>query len=280
MGTEVAIDIGGTQTRIATTTPGEPDLTPVARFPTAPTYDRQITTIVTAVRSAGLSPSAIGVSFGGRIDRAGQSIAVSINLREYEGRPLPSDLADALSCPVRVAHDAVCGLLGEHAHGSLRPYERCGYVTLSTGTGCAIRLGSGDRFVATTTEASHQLGDGDLPCSCGQRGCLQTLTGGRLLEARLGRPLAELDDPAFWQEYAETLAFGLANFALSTGIDAIALGGSIILSRPEIWEPLRRTLARRLTYQPLTVLPVELGEAAPLVGAAVLLRTDAANILH
>jgi glucokinase len=277
MGTDLAIDIGGTHTRIAAVLrPGQPELAPVARFRTASAYDIQIATLVSAIRSAGLAPRAVGVSFGGRVDRAGRSISVSINLREYEGRPLPGDLADALSCPVRVAHDAVCGLLGEQAHGSLRSYERCGYVTLSTGTGCAIRLGS----VATTTEAGHQLVGGDLPCSCGQRGCLQTLTGGRLLEARLGRPLAEVDDPAFWQAYAESLALGLANFALSTGIDAVALGGSIILNRPGIWDPLRATLARRLTYQPLTVLPVELGDAAPLVGAAVLLGTDPTNILH
>ncbi len=270
----LAIDIGGTHTRVAVATP--PTVTPVARFPTARTYQSQIRMIVEVVRSAGLTPRAVGISFGGRVDRAGRSISVSINLREYEGRPLPGDLADALSCPVRVAHDAVCGLLGEHAHGSLRPYERCGYVTLSTGTGAAVKLGT----VATTSEAPHQLAGGDLRCSCGQRGCLQTLTGGRLLEQRLGRPLAEVDDPAFWLEYAESLAFGLGNFALSAGIDAIALGGSVILSRPEIWPPLREALARRFTYQPPIVFPAELGEVAPLVGAAVLLGTDESAILH
>jgi glucokinase len=274
----LAVDIGGTHTRIAVaTTPDRPEL--VTRFRTAAAYDAQLAALVDA--SAGLAPRAVGVSFGGRVDRSGRSISVSINLRGYEGRRLPSDLADALRCPVRVAHDAVCGLLGEHAYGSLRRYERCGYVTLSTGTGCAIRLGHGDTYVATTTEAAHQLVDGvELRCSCGQQGCLQTLTGGRLLEERLGRPLASVDDPEFWQAYAGTVAIGLANFALSAGIDAIALGGSIILNRPEIWAPLRERLAQRCTYQRLVVLPAELGEAAPLAGAAVLLDTNESSILH
>jgi glucokinase len=274
----LAIDIGGTHTRIAVAaTPGRPEL--VARFQTAAAYDEQLAALVDA--SVGLAPRAVGVSFGGRIDRSGQSVSVSINLKGYEGRRLPSDLADALRCLVRVAHDAVCGLLGEHAYGSLRPYERCGYVTLSTGTGCAIRLGHAGAFVATTTEAAHQLVAGvDRQCSCGQQGCLQTLTGGRLLEARLGRPLDSVDDPGFWRAYAETVALGLANFALSAGIDAIALGGSIILNRPEIWAPLRESLAQRCTYQRLVVLPAELGEAAPLAGATVLLDTDESSILH
>jgi glucokinase len=281
-GPVLAIDIGGTHTRVALLpSVDRPALELVARFTTADEYGEQLSALVAGARAAGVTPVGVGISFGGRIDSTGRSISVSINLRAYEGRPLPVDLETALGCPVRIAHDAVCGLLGEHAYGALRGADRCGYVTLSTGTGCAIRLGRGTQFVVTTSEAGHQLRDGQgLSCTCGQRGCLQTQTGGRLLEERVGRPLAEVDDARFWHAYGEAAGFGLGNFALSAGIEAVALGGSVILSRPEIWPALRGVLAERFTYQPLTVVPAALGEQAPLIGAAVLLATAEAHILH
>src|SRR5204863_387620 len=80
-----------------------------------------------------------------------------------------------------------------------------------------------------STEAGHQLVPGnDRLCACGQRGCLDTLVGGRALERFLGRPLDLVDDEGFWRQYAETLAPALANVALSAGVDAMALGGSIV----------------------------------------------------
>ncbi|MGI5238133.1 ROK family protein [Dactylosporangium sp. CA-139066] len=255
----LAIDIGGTWTRVAT-----------ARFATDPVYERQIERVIEAA-PPGDGPA--GVSFGGRVTPEG-AVRVALNLRAYEGRPLGADLAAALGRPVRVAHDATCGLLGEATAGALRGYDRCGYLTLSTGVGAAVRLG--ETFL--TTEAGHQLVAGnELPCDCGQTGCLQTLTGGAALSRRLGRPLESVDDPAFWRRYAADLALGVANFALAAGLSAVAVGGSIALRRAELWPSLRAALARILTYQPVAVLPAALGESAPLIGAAAL---PAATVLH
>jgi glucokinase len=278
----VGVDLGGTHTRVAVfACPGGPERVQLARFPTDPDYDRQVAALVDAIRASGIAPTSVGVSFGGRVDPTGTTVTVALNLRGYEGRALRHDLQSILSCPVRIAHDATCGLLGEHAHGSLQGADRCGYVTLSTGTGCALRLGRGPHFVVMTTEAGHQLVMGnELRCPCGQEGCLETLTGGRALEQRLGMPLAEVEDEHFWESYAQSLAHGLANFALAAGIEAIALGGSIIQRRPEIWPSLRASLAAQLTYHRLSVLPAHLGEDAPLVGAAILLATPEHSILH
>jgi glucokinase len=278
----VAVDLGGTWTRVAsvevlTGTP-HPD---VVRFTTDPNYDQQLGAVVAAVRSRCATPAAVGVSVGGRVDRSGSRIGVALNLPDYVGRELRADLSTALSCPVWLAHDATCGLLGEYRYGALADHARSAYVTLSTGVGCAIRLGTDTHFVATTTEAGHQLIAGnDLPCPCGQRGCLETLTGGRTLQQRLGRPLAEVTDPEFWRQYAQAVAHGLANLALVSGIEVVALGGGIIARRPEIWPVLRETLAAILTYQPIDARPARLGEHAPLVGAAVLTATPAASIVH
>ena len=278
----IGVDMGGTRTRIAVfADPAGTRHAVVARFATDPDYDRQLAAVVDAVRAACPAPAAVGVSVAGRVSRDGSGVSVSLLLRRFQGRALRDDLADALSCPVRLAHDATCGLLGEHRYGCLAGEDRCAYLTLSTGTGCAVRLGAGARFVVMTTEAGHQLIAGnDLACDCGQRGCLETFTGGRTLERRLATSLADVDQPRFWQEYARSLAHGLANVALVAGVEAIALGGGIMVHRPEIWPWLRVALSERLTYQPLRVLAAQLGEDTPLVGAAALFDAPAGSILH
>ncbi|GAA3227200.1 ROK family protein [Dactylosporangium siamense] len=266
----VAIDVGGTRTRVAA---GDG---PVVRFPTEQDYDRQLARLRDAIPG---TPSAVGVSFGGRVTAAGD-VRVAMNLRGYEGRPLRRDLESTLDAPVRVAHDATCGLLGEHALGSLRGTDRCGYVTLSTGVGAALRLGAGGHFVAATTEAGHQLVAGnDRRCGCGQTGCLETLLGGAALGRHLGRALETVEDAGFWHAYARHLADGIANFALTAGLDAVAVGGAIAAQRAGLWPPLREALAERLTYQAVRVHRATLDEA-PLAGARVLLDVPPSSILH
>ncbi len=263
----VAIDIGGTHTRVALPTG-------MLRFPTEPDYERQLAALLDAVDGA---PARIGVSFGGRLDPSGRAVRVALNLPAYVGRPLKDDLEGRFGGPVRVAHDPVCGLLGEWKAGSLRGAERCAYVTLSTGVGSALRLGP----MLLSTEAGHQLVPGnERPCACGQRGCLDTLVGGRALERVLNRPLEDVDDEGFWSAYAEILATALANVALSAGIEAMALGGSIVLRRPGLFANIAAAVARVHTYHPMRLTLAALGDEAPLVGAAALFDLPEGAILH
>jgi glucokinase len=267
----VAVDIGGTWTRVAVGgSVGTPEI--VARWRTDARYDGQLERLAESVPD-GERP--VGVSFCGRVTGDGD-VRVSLNLPGYAGRALGRDLSAALGRPVRVAHDATCGLLGEALGdgGALREVERCGYLTLSTGVGAAVRLG--DAWL--TTEAGHQLVAGNpLPCACGQTGCLQTLTGGDALAQRLGRPLESMVDSSFWPEYCDHLASGIANFALCAGLTRVALGGAIALHAP-LWPALRARLAQVYTYQPAEVVPAALGESAPLAGAAALAR--GVTVLH
>jgi glucokinase len=263
----IALDIGGTYTRVGAT-----------RFATSADYRAEVEALAAVVRP--LAPGSVGVSFGGRMTRDGDRVAAALNLPDYSGRPLRADLAAAFGCPVRVAHDATCGLLGERHDGALRGYDRCAYITLSTGTGAAIRLGGPDGGVVLTTEVGHQIVPGnDRRCLCGQRGCLDTLTGGNQIERHTGTPPAAIDDEDFWTAYARSLALGLANTALTTGVDAVALGGGIILNRPSLWPALAAELAAVLTYQPLAVVPARLGDTGPRSGAARLFTTSD-DLLH
>ena len=287
----VAVDIGGTTTRVAlvqlsSAHARSPER--VATFPTDPSYAAQVARVTAAVQEArrqrtGEQPMGVGVSLGGRIAPDGSGVSVAPNLRDYEGRPFVQELsAMCEGLPVRMAHDAVCGLLAERRFGALQGAERCAYLTLSTGTGCATHVQSPGsvKGVTTSIELGHQLLDGNRRvCLCGQTGCLETYTGGRQLELRYGQPIEGLPEHPLWDELVEKLSLGLVNLAHLTRVERVALGGAIALHRPGLLDAVRAAVASRLHGARFELVLAELGESAPLIGAATQLMTPADAIV-
>ena len=276
----VALDIGGTNTRIAlfdapARSTASLSLDP---FPTEERYERQLDQITKAISkithpvslngpaesiltnavsiktnpishqanliSEQTNAISIGVSIGARLAHDGSGVAIAPNLRDYEGRPFARDLAERCGLPaqsVRLAHDPVCGLLAERRFGVLRDVDRSAYVTVSTGTGAAIYLGStGETGQALSIEFGHQVLDGDTrECLCGQVGCLETYTGGRRLALRYGRPLEEIEDAAVWDALYDKLALGLVNLAQLTRVEVVALSGAIALRHEGFLDEIR-----------------------------------------
>ena len=310
----VAVDIGGTNTRVALFTSSARSTADISLdpFQTAEGYERQLDQITKAISKitnrVSLNHSAegiltnaisiktnhvsnqtnamsIGVSIGARLARDGSGVAVAPNLRDYEGRPFARNLAERCDAPVqsvRLAHDPVCGLLAERRFGVLHDTDRCAYVTISTGTGAAIYLGSaGETGQALSIEFGHQTLDGDTrQCLCGQIGCLETYTGGRQLALRYGRPLEEIEDAAVWDALYDKLALGLVNLAQLTRVEVVALSGAIALRHEGFLEELRERVEKRLRGMALRLELATLGEQAPLVGAALLPDIPALAILR
>lgn len=280
----LAIDIGGTSTRIgafpaASVAPSAnvagvppPAYAPLARFPTLPSYADQIARVTKVARTSLTGKwQGVGISVGAQISPDGRSVLTAPNLRDYIARPFATDLAERLGCPVRLAHDGVCGVLAEHIYGALVGEDRSAYVTLSTGTGAGIYLRTEATALAISIQIGHQIFPGNrLQCLCGQIGCLETLTGGRQLALRLGRDPASITDPAFWEEYAQTVATGLINLAQLTRVAVVALGGGITLGHPELVVRVGTDVRQRISDATLEVRAARLGKDAPLLGAALL----------
>src|SRR5437764_13574936 len=141
--TYIGIDIGGTNTRIGLfESLGTSDFVSIASFPTYQRYEEQLHHVIAAIRASYRDQLAgIGVSVAARIAKDGRSVIVAPNLPNYIDKPFAQDLLDGLKCPIRLAHDTVCGLLAEKKFGILQQIDRSGYLTVSTGTGAAIQLG-------------------------------------------------------------------------------------------------------------------------------------------
>ncbi len=279
----IGIDIGGTNTRIGLfSSLSSPNFTVIAKFPTQQDYDEQVLRIASSLRdNADQTIAGVGVSLAGRIARDGQLVAIAPNLPTYVGKPFVRDITRLVHCPVRLAHDPVCGLLAEKKYGALRDVERCAYLTVSTGTGAAIQLAKGALALTSSIEIGHQLLDGsERVCICGQVGCLETYTGGRQIAARYGHSPAEITDPAFWNALYDKLALGMVNLAMLTRIDAVAISGAIAANSPQLIEQVQDRIDRLDTWSHLSLLPAALGEDAPLIGSALLLETPEDTILH
>lgn len=279
----IGVDIGGTNTRIGLfASLNAPNFALIARFPTDQSYEEQLRRIIATIQGgAGEDLVGVGVSVAARIDRDGRSVIVAPNLPDYIDKPFAQDLFDRFGCTIRLAHDTVCGLLAEKNYGALGDIDRCAYLTVSTGTGAAIQLGKASTTLISSIEIGHQvLDENSLRCLCGQIGCLETFTGGRQIEMRYGRPIAQITDKAFWEIFSDKLAIGLVNLAQLTRVDVVAISGAIVLNNQFLLPLLQEKVNTILKGSILELREAMLGEDAPIVGAAMLLGISEDEILH
>ncbi len=84
--------------------------------------------------------SAIGVGYGGPIDRVTGKVLVSYQIEGWSGFPLKEWLGDLTGVPTIVDNDANVAALGEALHGAGKSYNNVFYITLGSGVGSGIVL--------------------------------------------------------------------------------------------------------------------------------------------
>lgn len=192
---------------------------------------------------------------------------------------------------VQLALDGACFALAERKLGATKSVTEALTITASDHISGGVLVG-GFVVVGRTGNAGqigHVLVPGfDERCSCGGRGCLEAVAGGRSLvqwAKGLGWPgdsLPELIEAARVGEDIPAAALGRAGTALGRAIasvaalldlDLVVLGGTLAGAGPSVWKPLGEAVAThaRLSFLPgLRVIPSQLGEVATLAGASVL----------
>jgi glucokinase len=226
---------------------------------------------------AGDRPAACGIGFGGPVDYPAQRVGRSMHAGGWQDFPLSSALSDLLGIPCRLDNDANLGALGEHTAGAGRGAASLLYVTLSTGIGAGLLLDG--KIVRGADSLAGELGHISLEangpdCSCGARGCFEALCSGRAIEARTGRPAAELlAEAGFRAGYVRDLARGLQAGLLILNPERIVIGGGLAKAGEALFAELRAELRRRLPDSlpvRIDVQPAALGDDSVLWGAATL----------
>ncbi|MCS7089816.1 MAG: ROK family protein [Verrucomicrobiota bacterium] len=242
---------------------------------------------------------ALGVGFGGPVNRRTGTIVRSHQIHGWSGFPLRDWLQQLTRLPVAVENDANVAALGEAWHGAGRGCDPVFYITLGSGVGGGLIYGGRiyhgqppgeaevghirlDRSGATIeSRCSGWAMNQRIRASVEKapKGPLQDLV--RMDpgdEARhLGPALAQGDCLAqqLLEELAEDLAFGLSHMVHLVHPEVIILGGGL----SGLGEPLRAAVAHKLpsylmeVFRPgPNVVLTALGRDAVPVGAIELAR--------
>lgn len=311
----LGIDIGGTEVKMGIMT-AEGQI--LEEKGASVSFDEYRTPIITTVRKTaaafvrefsaqhpeGLYVCAAGVSATGQIDAEnGIVTGTAGHIRNWVGTKIKEELEEEMHCPVCVANDANCALLGERWLGAARGEKDVILVTIGTGVGGGIltdgHLLTGARGIAG--EIGHIVikEDGEL-CSCGNRGCLERYGSAaalsRMVEKGIdanticgfagavnGRSIfAQLEEGGCGEGLEQTvrqwigyIADGIVSLVHIFNPHLVLIGGGVSSQEELFIRPLREEVLSRVlpSYgEELVLKSAALGNRAGFVGAVSLCR--------
>lgn len=293
----IGIDVGGTHIRAAAIDPVGRILSS-RRAPTPRCVDDFRAWIVYAVRhiredAANGTVIGVGLALPGVVDSERRVVKRCVNLPFLEGRLLRDEFSKNTGLAVTLMADAEAATLGEYS--AYMPQPRT-FVHLRLGTGVACGIVVDNRLQPTDpNRTTHwkvlvsDRGPNALLCTCGLRGCLETIASGPALErqaAAIGyengldglQKAWERNEPAastVIDSAANAIASAICNLKsqISNGT-VVGLGGGVITALPCLLEQTTKHLrsfdddfTRRVH-----VHQSRLGDDAGVIGAAMLAR--------
>jgi glucokinase len=295
-----AVDIGGTKIAVGMVDDSGRVLSKL-QSPTdahrgyANGLERIIGMLRQTARDAGVEISGIGIGSTGLVYPISGAFGDVDFLPGWQGNNPVEDLTRAFNVTVALENDADASALGEANWGAGKGKSRLVFVTVGTGIGGGIifdgRLYRGADMAHP--EIGHHVVDPSGPlCSCGFRGCWESLATGPALAAWLKSSapagqrypedltakqicqLAQNGDE--WARRAveresHYLGLGLANLVNLFVPDVIVLGGGVMKSAALFLDGIRKVISqgcRFVPYGKTELAFASLGENANLIGAA------------
>jgi glucokinase len=293
------IDIGGTTTQVVLCTD---DLVVIDRVeaptPAAEGGHAMIGVALDALRGL-LSRvpgrlAGAGVGAAGVVDaRTGHILVASDSFTGWAGFAVTATLEAALGVPAFLDNDVNAFLRGEVSKGAVEGETHALGMTLGTGVGGALwmdgKLLEGPHGAAG--EIGHVPGFGDIPCSCGGRGHLETLASGRAIgiryQERTGRHTtahgvavaAGEGDPdaiAVFQAAGSAIARGILITAGVVDVTTVVIGGGVSRAWPLLEPSVLGALAAEppVSGHPVRLVRSRLGSDAVALGAASRARAE------
>lgn len=291
----LALDFGGTKIAAALVDPfGSVVRSERVPTPSANPWDAVVSVISSVVQDSAVA--GVGIASAGPVDVLAGTVS-PINVPSWQAFPLRESVASLFpGVPVELAGDGVCMALGEHWRGAGQGSTFMVGLVVSTGVGGGLVL-DGRPFGGRTGNAGH-IGhvvvepDG-LPCTCGGRGCAETVAGGPRMVAwarRAGWQAPDDADAALlaaaalageeipqeaFERAGRAVGVAIAGAAAVCDLELAVIGGGVAQAGELLFEPVRRALKTHagLSYLGgLEVRAAELGGEAGLVGAAALVR--------
>lgn len=233
--------------------------------------------------------ASIGIAVPGSINGPIGTIISAHNLGFYNV-PIKAAVGERFpATPVFLTNDANAATLAEFRMGALRGCRTGILLTLGTGVGGGLILCDEvfEGGLGHGVELGHMCIDRKGPlCTCGNRGCVETLCSATWLAEQGGKELSGTADAKLvidsakagdstavkiFELYVEQLSTALASYAVLLDPEIIVLGGGVSQAGGFLLEPLRQKVKEKSFFHyPYKIVAAELGSDAGILGAALL----------
>lgn len=276
MNMEVVIDVGGTTTRVASSSDGT-TFSQKERFASEKVFEKGVSSIKEAIKRVcdGQPPCQIVIGVPGVIDPKTSVPIVVPHLPSWNNSDVRKALSQEFDCEVLVVNDTELGALGEAVFGSGKQLRIVGYLAVGTGIGGAFVIDGKLLPHAYGYEPGHMIVDleGKIHPGTGQRGDWELYASGSTFEEMYGVDPKRCLDPKVWERFAERFAPGLINTILLWSPEIMVIGGGMAKAGELLFTPLRRFVSEQLKmFPPPPIVPAKLGDDAGLYGGLVLLQ--------
>lgn len=304
----IAVDLGGTNMRVARFPEDTPRPDEIQKVPThaeegPDSVIQRLIETIGSILPEGDDSLRIGVAVAGPLDPRAGVIYGAPNLPGWHEVRLLDRLHDHFACPIAIGNDANLAGLGEWRYGAGQGSQDVIYLTISTGIGGGV-ISDGQLLLGADgigAELGHVLIDPQgPPCGCGQRGHLEALASGTAIAREARAQLAEGADSSLHQVKGEIsavevgeaaaagdplaqatieraaryLGMGMAEFCHIFNPDVFVLGGGVSQLGDLLLGPLQESLEEHVMnpiyLQGLRIETAALGDDSGLVGAMVL----------
>lgn len=297
----IAMDIGGTQLRVATFSGDSIIPVNVRRTSTRSKEGNVFERLTTALDSIWPAETvdAICAAIPGPVDPERGVILSAPNIPGWVNLPFAELLARKYHVPVFLENDANLAAVGEWRYGAGRGHNDLLYLTISTGIGggiiCGGRLLTGAHGLAA--ELGHLIVlPGGPVCSCGQRGHLEAIASGTAIaryvseQIAAGRSSSLASDPRItardvaaaarrgdqlaleaFANAGKYLGQGVVDFLHIFNPSILIFGGGVSQSGDLLFGPMKQAIEELVMdkqyLEDLTITTAQLGDDAGLLGA-------------
>jgi fructokinase len=247
------VELGGTKCVCILGT-GPDDVRAQERLPTGEreTTLRQVEAVLDRWRAQFGTPRALGIASFGPVDlRPGSptwGYITSTSKLGWIDTDVAQRLGRRLGVSVGLDTDVNGAALAEGRWGAARGLADYAYVTVGTGIGVGSIVRGRSIFGVNHTELGHirvaRLKGDAFAGVCPYHGdCIEGLASGPAIEARAGRPAAQLapDDPV-WEFVVHDLAQLMHTMVLTTAPTRIFLGGGVMAAQAHLFGRIQQAL--------------------------------------
>ena len=277
----VAIDIGGTNTRVGASKNGRTFFA-IEKFKTPKKLEDGIRQIAAHIqrfdvraREGSISKyPKIAIAMPGSFDITTKKSLHLANLPGWNHKSIIRALTVKFHTKILLINDADAAGIGEARRGAGLGYHKVSYFTISTGIGGArIINGIIDPKTPHYEPGHYTLVRGGRACGCGRRGCFEAYGSGMGFFKTYGVRTENCKDQNIWNEYAQTLGQGILKTLPHPLPDIIIIGGGVSHVGATLFTPLKAYIKKNLhTNNPPPIVPSKLGDASGLYGCLEILK--------